>query len=102
MVEPAVSNVEPEGYPILYGRAMTAGPETDIQVRRCVRNRCVSPIPMRAERMSTDHLLLNRFEMRATDSWLHRVDEWRRHQKDMPSRSEAIRRLVEKELSQNG
>ena len=45
--------------------------------------------------MATDLLLSNRFEMRATDSWLHRVDDWRRKQPDLPSRAEAIRRLVE-------
>lgn len=33
--------------------------------------------------------------MRATDSWLYRVDEWRREQPGRPSRAEAIRRLVE-------
>ena len=33
--------------------------------------------------------------MRATDSWLYQVDEWRREQPDRPSRGEAIRRLVE-------
>lgn len=45
--------------------------------------------------MATDLLLSNRFEMRASDSWLNRVDEWRRIQPDIPSRAEAIRRLVE-------
>jgi metal-responsive CopG/Arc/MetJ family transcriptional regulator len=27
--------------------------------------------------------------------WLERVDNWRRHQPDLPNRSEAIRKLVE-------
>jgi len=45
--------------------------------------------------MATDHVYSNRLELRATDSWLHRVDEWRRKQTDIPSRAEAIRRLVE-------
>ncbi len=40
-----------------------------------------------------------RFEMRAGPGWLARVDEWRRSQPDLPSRAEAIRRLVEKALS---
>lgn len=45
--------------------------------------------------MATDHILSSRVEMRATDSWLYRVDEWRREQLGRPSRAEAIRRLVE-------
>lgn len=39
-----------------------------------------------------------RFEMRAAPSWLQRVDDWRRQQSDIPSRAEAIRRLVDKAL----
>jgi uncharacterized protein len=39
-----------------------------------------------------------RFEMRVPTSFLKAVDEWRRKQPDLPSRSEAIRRLVEKAL----
>lgn len=35
------------------------------------------------------------FNMRVTDDWLGKVDDWRRTQRDIPSRSEAIRRLVE-------
>lgn len=35
-----------------------------------------------------------RFEMRAPKGWLDRVDNWRRHEPDLPSRAEAIRRLV--------
>jgi metal-responsive CopG/Arc/MetJ family transcriptional regulator len=35
------------------------------------------------------------FQMRVTDELLARVDDWRRMQADMPSRSEAIRRIVE-------
>jgi len=45
--------------------------------------------------MPTDHVFSSRIEVRTTDSWLHRVDEWRRMQTDHPSRAEAIRRLVE-------
>ena len=40
-----------------------------------------------------------RFEMRADDAWLKRVDDWRRVQPSLPGRAEAIRRLVEKALS---
>ncbi len=38
------------------------------------------------------------FQMRASDEWLHKVDDWRRVQADIPPRAEAIRRLVEKGL----
>ena len=31
--------------------------------------------------------------------WLAKIDDWRRQQADLPSRAEAIRRLVEKGLS---
>lgn len=41
-----------------------------------------------------------RFEMRAPNEWLRKVDEWRRQQPDIPPRAEAIRRLVERGLSQ--
>jgi hypothetical protein len=33
--------------------------------------------------------------MRVSEEFLRLVDEWRRRQKDLPSRAEAIRRLVE-------
>ena len=35
------------------------------------------------------------FQMRATDEFLRRVDDWRRQQPELPSRAEAIRRLIE-------
>lgn len=35
------------------------------------------------------------FQMRVTEDFLRSVDEWRAEQDDEPSRSEAIRRLVE-------
>jgi hypothetical protein len=38
------------------------------------------------------------FQMRASDEWLRKVDDWRRVQPDIPARAEAIRRLVEKGL----
>jgi hypothetical protein len=34
------------------------------------------------------------FQMRADDDFLEMVDEWRRTEPDLPSRAEAIRRLV--------
>lgn len=43
-------------------------------------------------------LLPVRFEMRATEKWMKLLDDWRREQPDLPSRAEAIRRLVEKAL----
>ena len=39
------------------------------------------------------------FQMRATDEWLQNLDEWRRQQPDLPTRAEAIRRLVETALA---
>ena len=39
-----------------------------------------------------------RFEMRAPSAWLQRIDDWRRQQPDIPSRAEAIRRLVDQAL----
>jgi hypothetical protein len=35
------------------------------------------------------------FQMRVSEQFLRTVDEWRRGQIDLPSRAEAIRRLVE-------
>jgi hypothetical protein len=36
-----------------------------------------------------------RFEMRVPASFLKTIDDWRRKQAELPSRAEAIRRLVE-------
>jgi hypothetical protein len=36
-----------------------------------------------------------RFEMRVPASFLKTIDDWRRRQPELPSRAEAIRRLVE-------
>jgi hypothetical protein len=35
------------------------------------------------------------FQMRVTEEFLRTVDDWRRKQPDLPSRAEAIRRLVD-------
>jgi hypothetical protein len=35
------------------------------------------------------------FQMRVSQSFLQTVDDWRRNQVDVPSRAEAIRRMVE-------
>jgi hypothetical protein len=45
---------------------------------------------------------MNRFEMLATREWLDRVDAWRVKQPGIPSRGEAIRRLVEAALGAKG
>ena len=37
----------------------------------------------------------DRFGMRVDAEWMRAIDEWRRKQPDLPSRAEAIRRLVE-------
>lgn len=36
-----------------------------------------------------------RITITAPESWAKRLDDWRRHQPDLPNLSEAIRRLVE-------
>ena len=36
--------------------------------------------------------------MRVSESFLRRIDDWRREQPDLPARAEAIRRLVESSL----
>jgi hypothetical protein len=38
---------------------------------------------------------VQRLQLIAPVDWLKRIDAWRRHQPNLPSRSEAIRRLVE-------
>jgi uncharacterized protein len=43
----------------------------------------------------TPEPMTERFEMRLNQSVLEKVDEWRTRQSDLPSRSEAVRRLVE-------
>lgn len=40
-------------------------------------------------------------QIRASDEFVAAIDDWRRQQPDLPSRSEAIRRLVEKALGKN-
>jgi len=39
-----------------------------------------------------------RFEMRLDEATIKRIDDWRRAQPDLPSRAEAIRRLVDQAL----
>lgn len=38
------------------------------------------------------------FQMRASERWLKRVDEWRRGQPSIPPRAEAIRTIVDEYL----
>jgi metal-responsive CopG/Arc/MetJ family transcriptional regulator len=40
-----------------------------------------------------------RFEMKVPEDLLARVDDWRRHDPDLPNRSEAMRRLIEAGLT---
>jgi len=47
----------------------------------------------------TDELKTIRFNMVVTPSLVSMVDEWRKSQKGLPSRSEAVRSLVELGLS---
>ncbi len=42
----------------------------------------------------------SRLEMRVDESWLRRIDDWRRKQAEIPSRAEALRRLTELGLQQ--
>jgi hypothetical protein len=37
-------------------------------------------------------------QMRVSEQFLRTIDDWRRKQPDLPSRTEAIRRLVEKAI----
>jgi hypothetical protein len=38
------------------------------------------------------------FQMRTSEGFLRRLDDWRRKQPEIPSRAEAIRMLVERSL----
>ena len=39
------------------------------------------------------------FQMRLSDDFIARLDAWRRRQPDLPTRTEAVRRLVERGMS---
>lgn len=43
-----------------------------------------------------------RVQIVAPSSWVQRVEEWRRKQPRIPSKSEAIRLLVDKALAEEG
>lgn len=51
----------------------------------------VSPMPMKTERGRLYHMVVS-------DDFVQRIDDWRRRQHDIPSRAEAIRRLVSRGL----
>ena len=40
----------------------------------------------------------NALQIRASAEFVRQVDDWRRHQTDVPTRAEAVRRLVEKAI----
>ena len=42
----------------------------------------------------------SRLEMRVDETWLKRIDDWRRQQDEIPSRAEALRRLTDLGLRQ--
>jgi len=52
--------------------------------------------------MMSPESMTERFEMRLAQSALERLDAWRARQDDLPSRSEAVRRLVEVGLAATG
>lgn len=39
------------------------------------------------------------FSLRLPDTLVSKIDEWRRKQPDLPNRSEAMRRLIEAQIS---
>jgi hypothetical protein len=43
-----------------------------------------------------------RLNLVAPASWVRKIDDWRRHQPDLPNISEAIRRLVDAGLEATG
>jgi len=45
---------------------------------------------------------MRRLQVLITEALVKAVDEWRRREDDLPSRSEAIRRLLEKALREEG
>lgn len=56
------------------------------------------PVPPKLEEESATE----RVQIVATERWTKRVDDWRRRHPDMPSRSAAIRMLVEQALNAEG
>ena len=52
--------------------------------------------------MGDDDKMDQRLQLVTSAAFLKRVDDWRRKQEDLPNRSEAIRRLVERGLEAKG
>lgn len=42
---------------------------------------------------------VQRFDMRIDPDWLQMIDDLRRHEKDIPTRAEYLRRLVQREAA---
>ena len=57
-----------------------------------------TPVEQKVKGRPAGSAFASPFPMRFTVSQLEAVDEWRRNQPDLPSRTEAIRRLVEEAL----
>lgn len=49
---------------------------------------------------TTDDPKVRKLEMRVSDAFLGLIDRWRGKQTDRPSRSEAVRRIVEHTLKE--
>lgn len=49
--------------------------------------------------MPENELLTERVQLVTSQAWLMKIDEWRRKQPKIPSRSEAIRMLVDAALA---
>ena len=49
--------------------------------------------------MANDRTLDQRMQLVTSKAFVRAIDDWRRRQEDLPSRSEAVRRLVVKGLS---
>jgi hypothetical protein len=47
-------------------------------------------------------MLSERFELRFSPDLLRQIDNWRRQQSNLPTRAEAIRRLIERGLATGG
>ena len=50
---------------------------------------------MTSKTMKKDQEEVRRVNALVTPAWIKQIDEWRRHQPDIPTVSESIRRLVE-------
>lgn len=60
------------------------------------------PMSLGDMRKPGEPLKNERMQLVVSDEFIKRVDDWRRKQLELPSRSEAVRRLVEKGLEADG